>query len=220
MFIGIYRNNFNPRSPWGERQPRRHGRRSHQLISIHAPRGGSDVTLRTYWMPFASFQSTLPVGGATVLADRQSLVADISIHAPRGGSDLFDADLRDGSLISIHAPRGGSDPGCRYQRVTIDISIHAPRGGSDIQHPIILRYEDISIHAPRGGSDERSAHTSSRPPNFNPRSPWGERLYRRANGHQYIRISIHAPRGGSDKIVSTLNIPVDISIHAPRGGSD
>ena len=56
------------------------------------------------------FQSTLPVGGATIhIIDRPSPV-QISIHAPRGGSDCVDTDtstLLD--IISIHAPRGGSD---------------------------------------------------------------------------------------------------------------
>ena len=56
--------NFNPRSPWGER---------------HA------FQLFPHWLK--RFQSTLPVGGATRSpAINASLIA-ISIHAPRGGSD-------------------------------------------------------------------------------------------------------------------------------------
>ena len=58
--------NFNPRSPWGERQ------RDCQLflkrvrISIHAPRGGSDCRKSLMLSKICLFQSTLPVGGATV----------------------------------------------------------------------------------------------------------------------------------------------------------
>ena len=33
------------------------------------------------------FQSTLPVGGATLYQSSGRLVAQVSIHAPRGGSD-------------------------------------------------------------------------------------------------------------------------------------
>ncbi|SCI69850.1 Uncharacterised protein [uncultured Clostridium sp.] len=79
-------NNFNPRSPCGER--RGLGNRSFCgfHISIHAPRVGSDLCVR----------GTAPA-------------ALISIHAPRVGSDniaLIDAyELG----ISIHAPRVGSD---------------------------------------------------------------------------------------------------------------
>ena len=34
--------NFNPRSPWGERHTERYNLSRSELISIHAPRGGSD----------------------------------------------------------------------------------------------------------------------------------------------------------------------------------
>ena len=78
---------FNPRSPWGER------RSPSRLPSI-----------------IALFQSTLPVGGATVLLVVLVVIQGISIHAPRGGSDLqWRCPSRFHRDISIHAPRGGSD---------------------------------------------------------------------------------------------------------------
>ena len=124
---------FNPRSPWGER-PGNVGKegdhwkfqstlpvggatillfcsQSYHLISIHAPRGGSDITLikrrktagdfnpRSPWgerpvdtlaiAMVVTFQSTLPVGGATIDGFTFSGSVRISIHAPRGGSDHF-----------------------------------------------------------------------------------------------------------------------------------
>ena len=104
------------------------------LISIHASRGGSDgageatslnlsnfnprfpwgkrphyAAYKRFW---EQFQSTLPVGEATIR--NVFLHADdlISIHASRGGSD-FNANPFIINLIgiSIHASRGGSDPG-------------------------------------------------------------------------------------------------------------
>ena len=39
------------------------------------------------------FQSTLPVGGATVLEVMVASKVAISIHAPRGGSDYFKMTL-------------------------------------------------------------------------------------------------------------------------------
>ena len=102
-----------------------------EIISIHAPRGGSDamvsldiLTLKDFnprspWGERRSnnrhgtshqiFQSTLPVGGATKGASLQNKAAKISIHAPRGGSDSNPASKRRKLAISIHAPRGGSD---------------------------------------------------------------------------------------------------------------
>ena len=81
---------FNPRSPWGERQvtsralPRyfkfqstlpvggataTHVRKWWDyLVSIHAPRGGSDTPANRDPSGPQRFQSTLPVGGATVKA--------------------------------------------------------------------------------------------------------------------------------------------------------
>ena len=66
--LGEQLRDFNPRSPWGER------------------RGRSSSTTRQ-----KTFQSTLPVGGATYNFSVFRADDDISIHAPRGGSDLASA---------------------------------------------------------------------------------------------------------------------------------
>ena len=80
------------------------------IISIHAPRGGSDKTDCTEYKPYFGFQSTLPVGGATPRLSGSGKKRGISIHAPRGGSDgLKQQLLLYSPVISIHAPRGGSD---------------------------------------------------------------------------------------------------------------
>ena len=57
------------------------------LISIHAPRVGSDPLLLQHPVWVLRFQSTLPVWGATVSLSVVAVVFDISIHAPRVGSD-------------------------------------------------------------------------------------------------------------------------------------
>ena len=58
------------------------------IISIHAPRGGSDGLWYALDMRICLFQSTLPAGGATPFSSKSSSVKLISIHAPRGGSDV------------------------------------------------------------------------------------------------------------------------------------
>ena len=86
-FLQNLRQDFNPRSPRGERRAGGVISQPHVWISIHAPRVGSDDGL---------------VASRFVLA--------ISIHAPRVGSD--EAAFRvllDFLDISIHAPRVGSD---------------------------------------------------------------------------------------------------------------
>ena len=56
-----------------------------------------------------TFQSTLPVKGATPQHYRQSPNSAISIHAPRKGSDFVNGQHEAADIISIHAPRKGSD---------------------------------------------------------------------------------------------------------------
>ena len=61
-----------------------------KMISIHAPREGSDPCLVLSRLPGAEFQSTLPVRGATSPPLPPPHPEVISIHAPREGSDLVD----------------------------------------------------------------------------------------------------------------------------------
>ena len=103
------RRDFNPRSPCGERQA---STMQHSIslifqstlpvrgattliddvamlgeISIHAPRAGSDFSVRNF-----------------------RIKDTISIHAPRAGSDTRVPHAPAQLPISIHAPRAGSDP--------------------------------------------------------------------------------------------------------------
>ena len=82
--------NFNPRSPWGERL------RSCINLSL-----------------IDGFQSTLPVGGATLEVFYVTLYFQISIHAPRGGSDK--SKLRISYTIINFNPRSpwGERPSAR-----------------------------------------------------------------------------------------------------------
>ena len=79
--------NFNPRSPHGERLPREICEPVPVPISIHAPRTGSDTLEVTTKPIFRRFQSTLPARGATVGNSHHINLMHISIHAPRTGSD-------------------------------------------------------------------------------------------------------------------------------------
>ena len=151
-----------------------------QILSIHAPRGGSDKKQSNARHRRTRFQSTLPVGGATCrILTRQILQSAISIHAPRGGSDL-------NVLLSPcqpphfnpRSPWGERPKWLNDNGIRLDISIHAPRGGSDVH---LKRDGVLRIH------------------DFNPRSPWGERHHIAANLSSRKQISIHAPRGGSDR---------------------
>ena len=58
----------------------------------------------------------------------------------------------------------------------------------------------ISIHALRGEGDVRTQRRKSvRGSDFNPRPPWGGRLYQRHNGHSDRNFNPRPPWGGRHK---------------------
>ena len=191
------------------------------LISIHAPRTGSDFE-DVPGVKLLVFQSTLPARGATAFVDEACLSDEISIHAPRTGSDYqVLADLPVTIEISIHAPRTGSDCAAACGSSRRKISIHAPRTGSDtvlllavavgakFQSTLPARgatthlresRKGVAHFNPRSphGERQRGTHGTLTPLYFNPRSPHGERPFRREMISAHGCISIHAPRTGSD----------------------
>ena len=130
------------------------------MISIHAPRMGSDI----------------------LKAQRQAMVKNISIHAPRMGSDSYHVGRGlNGINCNPRSPHGerrirwalphqrprfqstlpawGATKIAPMKGADIYISIHAPRMGSDmpaVGH--IMVGIGISIHAPRMGSDVHSRY--------------------------------------------------------------
>ena len=78
----------------------------------------------------------------------------------------------------------------------------------------------ISIHAPRGGSDWGAAPDGGDGGDFNPRSPWGERLLRTRTRLRFILFQSTLPVGGATFLKKRKKRRNNISIHAPRGGSD
>ena len=192
--------NFNPRSPHGERRVRRAVSGDGDVISIHAPRTGSDTLWQILQADTPEFQSTLPARGATVLHPASVKFVRISIHAPRTGSDRGGGDdVGRVAAISIHAPRTGSDADCpaRTPAAMPFQSTLPARGATMFTIPFIALTSD-----------------------FNPRSPHGERRRGLFIGMRTQDISIHAPRTGSDARNTLDRLIHGISIHAPRTGSD
>ena len=80
------------------------------IISIHAPRRGSDNFMFSRSGSRSNFNPRSPHGERPVIEMNPASASRISIHAPRRGSDL-QSDVGSALLgaISIHAPRRGSD---------------------------------------------------------------------------------------------------------------
>ena len=212
---------FNPRSPHGERQlpnqaglapgkfqstlPARGATRWRKggvpqaLISIHAPRTGSDHTSARERLRGDHFNPRSPHGERLVCRMVGIKHPDEfqSTLPARGATELQDV-CKAGIVISTHAPRTGSDDAWLEKRDWSDISTHAPRTGSDITFQL-CRWNQGHFN-PRSPHGERPSATARRPPAcyFNPRSPHGERRTARGTPLSSRPISTHAPRTGSD----------------------
>ena len=150
----------------------------YEVISIHAPRTGSDGKV---W--------------------EKSRVIEISIHAPRTGSDTIYLKLsalrccnfnprsphgerRSGLTLALTSaahfnPRSphGERRGIRcVQTVQSNFNPRSPHGERLKTVVSSSSKRLISIHAPRTGSDGKRGKRAESWNDFNPRSPHGERL--------------------------------------------
>ena len=149
---------FNPRSPDGERPQCGEDTAWDAGISIHAPRMGSDTP-----------------GCAT-----SPLSSLISIHAPRMGSDRQHEQDDADDCISIHAPRMGSDRrrGPARGRAARHFNPRSPDGERPVAAATIDKRAEFQSTLPGWGATEEMKSHLNEYRHFNPRSPDGERLCR------------------------------------------
>ena len=170
------------------------------IISIHAPRTGSDSVLRgdarclIYFNPRSPhgerperrrprptrtlFQSTLPARGATGKGRKRPRKRRISIHAPRTGSDIDGFNCRDAnSKFQSTLPARGATANITDADLSLLFQSTLPARGATtlpgIKTPIPSVFQ--STLPARGATRRRCARGASWS-NFNPRSPHGERL--------------------------------------------
>ena len=147
-------NDFNPRSPQGERHLNPQHMFWKRLISIHAPRRGSDPEIHHDTGSDHDFNPRSPQGERHPQWLAQEIQNTISIHAPRRGSDLPVLLLAEAAAISIHAPRRGSDPSVSsFRSFSLHFNPRSPQGERPAENMARAGNLDISIHAPRRGSD-------------------------------------------------------------------
>ena len=146
---------FNPRSPHGERRRTRFDTAGAGTISIHAPRTGSDGTHCPTLTGDHEFQSTLPARGATRRAGLQPHRVRISIHAPRTGSDKLSAFAFSTSFVfqSTLPARGATLGLVLMFYITYRFQSTLPARGATCISRVAHSTLHISIHAPRTGSD-------------------------------------------------------------------
>ena len=168
--------NFNPRSPHGERPGDSRRSSSPSNFNPRSPHGERPIDEKII-SALEKFQSTLPARGATVPGagsaarkshfnprsphgerpERWPLLSELQYFNPRsphGERRCTQQNVSIGKLFQSTLPaRGATPPQAAHSRASA-ISIHAPRTGSDVnRRHSVTAYKQISIHAPRTGSD-------------------------------------------------------------------
>ena len=171
-------NNFNPRSPCGERP---FSILTLRVIIYFNPRSpcGERRTTRGSCKFSSRFQPTLPMRGATTFpALRCRMERYFNPRSPCGERrKTLHHVLADGH-ISTHAPHAGSDvqtSHCEVVKVE-DFNPRSPCGERRWRLIHTDKEETISTHAPHAGSDGSLCGLQIHHHHFNPRSPCGERL--------------------------------------------
>ena len=176
------------------------------LISIHAPRTGSDSSCISSRVCFTIFQSTLPARGATAGVTTPSSPLPFQSTLPARGATKYAGISKNwrGSFQSTLPARGATVVSLLVACPTSHFNPRSPHG--ERLDPTATRYPHwyISIHAPRTGSDKITTNTIRVAKNFNPRSPHGERRKTLLVLLVCTTISIHAPRTGSDETGSKV----------------
>ena len=192
---------FQSTLPVGGATTYRHRHISARTISIHAPRGGSDSSAKSlrvcliYFNPRSpwgerpegaviyvisfTFQSTLPVGGATYIdTDKEISSYNFNPRSPWGERHANFGAKKNKKRFQSTLPVGGATPSLPTCLIVARFQSTLPVGGATCRYGTPIPGRRISIHAPRGGSDGAEDEPESELFYFNPRSPWGERQQR------------------------------------------
>ena len=126
--------------------------------------------------------------------------SSISIHAPRGGSDRRWQRLQaNRTNFNPRSPWGERPATAHHRRRQTGFQSTLPVGGATTLFRIPILRLSISIHAPRGGSDAEVHGPARQVPDFNPRSPWGERRGDPADVRRHGIFQSTLPVGGATR---------------------
>ena len=169
------------------------------MVSIRAPRAGSDAVLRGVDRDVDSFNPRSPRGERHDARGRRQGLRQVSIRAPRAGSDAGPGVglLGEGEFQSALPARGAT-------------SGRLPASGRAV----------VSIRAPRAGSDLAWRRNRRRGARFNPRSPRGERLALQGHRRGNLLFQSALPARGATLGEESYSGTDAVSIRAPRAGSD
>ncbi len=170
-------NDFNPRSPHGERRIRCCTSRRGRYFNPRSPHGERLVVLIDNGLPIKDFNPRSPHGERRDGRARKK-IKEIYFNprSPHGERPLFFQHLHRHRDFNPRSPHGERQTSPRRIPVRAMISIHAPRTGSDtVQRPRRWTRRRFQSTLPARGATTTERACSSRTGHFNPRSPHGER---------------------------------------------
>ncbi len=191
------------------------------IVSIHAPRGGSDPGGGCYEQSYDRFNPRSPWGERRQTLITISNLARFNLRSPWGERHPRVQFVEGATWFQSTLPVGGATPSHSTCRPRQSVSIHAPRGGSDFSprfRPIFSRWFQSTL--PVGGATLLVMVWALSARCFNPRSPWGERLASTLTWGRSEWFQSTLPVGGATVRGSDGGGSHGVSIHAPRGGSD
>ena len=189
-----------------------------QLISIHAPLAGCDVSVGWMWSPAAYFNPRTPCG-VRHKRDRGRHHDTVfqSTHPLRGATTVTAAEPSN-TLISIHAPLAGCDGGLREMAYPHRyFNPRTPCGVRLETAPFELTIEDFNPRTPCGVRPRRSSNGCSAR-KFQSTHPLRGATLTRCTGVCCECISIHAPLAGCDQAFAEFGISLaDFNPRTPCG---
>ena len=211
----------------------------HLIISIHAPRTGSDCLhsgrapvliyfnprsphgerriLRNKWRGKQGFQSTLPARGATRFRYFTVRVRQFQSTLPARG-----ATCRRGVPCWVRnfnprSPHGERRRGGRGSASTRRFQSTLPARGATARRQGQRIHKAISIHAPRTGSDVGMYAGRKDYIYFNPRSPHGERHPNNRRALHPCNFNPRSPHGERRVTPSVYPCPLYFNPRSPHG---
>ena len=240
--LGV-RTHFNPRSPCGER-PELSSCLRIILISIHAPLAGSDPTLWPEQELSWYFNPRSPCGERLGVGDQLTALEEFQSTLPLRGATRFKLDSTICMTISIHAPLAGSDPDNLINPPSNrNFNPRSPCGERQVARAAMTFLKKFQSTLPlrgatpavpdgresgrfqstlplRGATTRKILDPDGSLPNFNPRSPCGERLKPLFNWLGGMLFQSTLPLRGATFVSGLRSYVLGISIHAPLAGSD
>ena len=214
------------------------------LISIHAPRVGSDRISPDIRLGLYHFNPRSPCGERLLVARPKTFDAldfnprspcgerrfyirsaagtfNFNPRSPCGERHLFQLFIADLHPFQSTLPVWGAT-GLGYGlALFLCISIHAPRVGSDEYDRLLLNFGELfQSTLPVWGATQPRPSASIQVGYFNPRSPCGERPYRLPASYSTPSFQSTLPVWGATQTGFLRKAGRHISIHAPRVGSD